>query len=128
MNGRRVDPAPRGRLLGATAVYAILVLVAGSAGRSLGPGVAGAAAVLSVLPAVYALVVVMRHVASLDELQRLIHLQAAAFSIGLTVVAGLTAGSLRAFAGLPSIELVWSVPVVAVGWMIGLAVASRRYA
>ena len=95
---------------------------------SLGPGLAGAAAVLSVLPAVYALVVVMRHVASLDELQRLIHLQAAAFSIGLTVVAGLTAGSLRAFAGLPPIELVWSVPVVAVGWMIGLGVASRRYA
>lgn len=118
-----------GRLLAAAAVYTALVLVAGGVGRSLGPGLAtGALAVLPVLPAVYALLVVMRHIASLDELQRLIHLQAAAFSIGLTVVAGLTAGSLRAFAGLPSPDLVWAVPFVAAGWMIGLAVASRRYA
>ncbi len=116
------------RLLAAGVVYLGLVSVAGSLGRAAGPGPAAwALALLPVLPAFYALLVVMRHVAAMDELQRLIHLQAGAFALGLTVIAGLTAGSLHAFAGLPVVSLVWAVPFVAVGWMIGLVVASRRY-
>lgn len=117
-----------GRLMAAMAAYAGLVSVAASLGRAVGPGPAGwALALLPVLPSAYALLVVMRHVASMDELHRLIHLQAAAFALGLTVVAGLAAGSLQAFAGLPPVSLVWAVPCVAVGWMVGLLVAWKRY-
>jgi hypothetical protein len=85
-------------------------------------------AVLPVLPCVYGLAVLTRHVAAMDELKRLIHLQAAAFALALTVVASLTAASLHAFAGMESPGLIWAVPLIAAGWMIGLALGTRRYA
>lgn len=118
-----------GRLLIAMAAYAGLVAVAAVAGPAVSPGPAAwGLAVLPVLPALYALARLVAHIAAMDELQRLIHLQAAAVATGLTVVAGLTAGSLRAFGGLPPVDLVWAVPFAAVGWMAGLAFAKRRYA
>ncbi|MEJ2514831.1 MAG: hypothetical protein P8080_05215 [Gammaproteobacteria bacterium] len=118
-----------GRLLAAAVVYAGLVSVAAGLGRAAGPGPAGwVLALLPVLPSAYALFLLMRHIAAMDELQRLIHLQAAAFGLGLTVVAGLAAGSLEAFGGLPPVSLVWAVPCVAVGWIIGLAATAKRYA
>lgn len=124
-----VEKKTLGRLIAATLAHAGLVAAAGALGRELGPGPAAwALACLPVLPAAYALLVLARHVAAMDELQRLKHLQAAAFAIGATVLAGLVAGSLNAFAALPSPGLVWAVPCIAVGWMVGLALAHRRYA
>ena len=84
-----------------------------------------AVAVTPIVPALFAMWAVLRHVRRLDERERLIQLQALTAS---TVVVGMvtfTYGFLEA-AGAPSVSLVWVLPALIAVWGVGVAVANLR--
>jgi hypothetical protein len=83
-------------------------------------------AVLPILPVLFGVFALMSFVRNVDELQQKIQLEAMAFSLGvtglITFALGLTEGT-----GLPTVGMVWVLPMMAALWGIGLAIASRRY-
>ncbi|HET7370236.1 MAG TPA: hypothetical protein VFK45_05305 [Gammaproteobacteria bacterium] len=91
------------------------------------PWIAGIA-FLPVLPGIWALFAVFRMVRSLDELQRRIQLEAATFSLVVTMLVTLTYGFMQDFLHLPQIGLYWITTLMIACWSIGGAVARRKYA
>lgn len=83
-------------------------------------------AVLPVLPALYGLSAIGRFVDRIDELQQRIQLRAAAFSAGATAIVTFTYGFLEGV-GLPHLNWTFVLPIIAIFWGIGLALAGRHY-
>lgn len=88
-----------------------------------------AAALAPMLPFVGCLVMIVRGVASLDELQRRIHFEALAVAFPLTLVLLMTLGLLDLAMELPKDNLsyrhIW--PFAAAFYFAGLVLAKRRY-
>lgn len=82
--------------------------------------------VLPVVPVVYGMIAFVRAIGELDELERRIQLEAFAFSLGSTAVLTFGYGFLE-LAGLPHINWLFILPLIAFLWGVGLAIASRRY-
>ena len=82
---------------------------------------------LPVLPLFGVLGVSMRKYRESDELQRKIQAEGIIFGFGLTAIVTLTYGFLQANADAPAISYVWVWPLLAVGWVIGMLIARRRY-
>lgn len=83
-------------------------------------------AVLPVIPVLFGFRVFMTFLRQMDELQRQIHFEGFAFSLGLTGIITFTLGFLE-MAGLEPIGMIWVFPLSIALWGIGTAIARRRY-
>jgi hypothetical protein len=83
-------------------------------------------AAIPVLPILWIPVAVVRLFRELDELQKQVQLEALAFGFAGAAALTLTYGFLQN-AGLPDLSWIWVWPVMAICWIVGLAVARRRY-
>jgi hypothetical protein len=125
------DSGPsRLQLFGLALLTGVLMIAASLVNRVAEPGPAlrVALAILPVLPLAALAWAIMRAIASLDELQRRIHLDAmsAVFVSGIFVA--VIYGQLQhARVGLPDLNWAFFYPVQLVSWAIGYLVASRRY-
>ncbi|MBA3913997.1 MAG: hypothetical protein H0X25_09135 [Acidobacteriales bacterium] len=83
-------------------------------------------AIAPVLPVLWVPVAVVRFLREVDELQRKIQIEAIAFGFTFSAVLTLGYGFLQNV-GLPQLNwtLVW--PLMAISWIIGLGISSRRY-
>ena len=84
------------------------------------------AILLPMIPALFVLQSVVRQIASMDELQRSLQLQALAFAFGGTAIITFSYGFLERV-GFPTISMFFVWPVMAVLWLIGLTLANRKY-
>ena len=85
-----------------------------------------AVAVLPAIPALYFVRVFLQFLGSRDELQRQIMLHALAFAFTGTAILTLTFGFLQNV-GLPTPNWVWVWPLMGMLWMVGGALATRKY-
>ena len=83
-------------------------------------------AVTPTIPAVFGLLVFVRFLGSMDELQRRIQLDALGFAFGATAILTFAYGLLEN-AGVPQLRAIWLAPLMVMLWGCGAAVASRRY-
>ena len=86
----------------------------------------GAVAVLPAVPTVLALLIFIRFLGQMDELQRRIQFDAVAFAAGATAILTFTWGLLEN-AGFPHISLIWVLPLMAALWGIATGVSAARY-
>ena len=77
-------------------------------------------------PALCILWAVIRGIAEMDELQRRIQLEGLAFGFGGTAIVTLSYGFLQNV-GFPPLSMFVVWPVMAVLWILGLRLATRRY-
>ena len=125
------DSGPsRLQLFGLALLAGVLMIAASLVNRLADPGAAlrVALAIVPVLPLAALAWAIMRAIASLDELQRRIQLDAmsAVFVSGIFVA--VIYGQLQhAQIGLPDLNWAYFYPVQLVSWAIGYLVASRRY-
>jgi hypothetical protein len=84
-------------------------------------------ALAPMVPALFAVLVVVRHLGRLDELQRRIQLEAIAFAFGGTAVLTFSYGFLE-LVGFPHVNWHFVWPLMATLWLVGAALAMRRYA
>lgn len=83
-------------------------------------------ALLPVLPTGFIVWAMVQYVRDLDELQQRIQLEAFSWSLGATGLVTFTLGFAEN-AGLPSIGLIWVLPMMFAFWGIGQVIARRRY-
>ena len=84
-------------------------------------------ALLPVVPGAIVVIVALRFLSRLDELQRKIQGEALAFGFGATAILTFSYGSLQNV-GFPDLSWTWIWPLMALLWLIGLVIATRRYA
>lgn len=83
-------------------------------------------ALAPMVPAVFALIAIMRQFDRMDELQRRIQFEALAFAFGGTALLTFGYGFLQ-LTGFPQVSWFFVWPIMAVLWMTGKARADRRY-
>jgi hypothetical protein len=113
----------------ALAMLAYLIFVVGSVTvLQANPGVSWryAVAVLPVAPAALVILLFVRRLARLDELQRRIQTEAFGFSLGTTALLTFAYGFLEGV-GLPHLNWTFVLPLMAVLWGVGTAVFTFRY-
>jgi hypothetical protein len=86
----------------------------------------GLVAVLPAIPAGVGLLVFVRYLGRMDELQRRIQLDAIAFAAGAVAILTFSWGLLEN-AGFPHLSLIWVMPLMAVSWGLAASVAAYRY-
>ena len=86
----------------------------------------GLVAALPAIPTILGLLVFVRFLGRMDELQRRIHFGAIAFAAGATAILTFTWGLLEN-AGFPHISLIWVLPLMAALWGVGAGVTAARY-
>jgi hypothetical protein len=90
-----------------------------------------AAAILPLVPLIGFVVYIFRMIRALDELQRLIHLEALMLQFGATALSVMGYGMLAQAGFVPNVSLVRAYPFLWVAlfvyWAIGLAIVRRRY-
>ena len=85
-----------------------------------------AIAILPVLPLIFAFRAYLRFLATMDELQQRIQLQAVGFAAGATAMITFTYGLLEN-AGLPRLSWVWVFPIICALWGGASWFLTRRY-
>lgn len=85
-----------------------------------------AVALAPVIPLAFALMAFIRFFRNIDELQQRIHLEALAFSVGVTIMVTLSYGFLENV-GFPHLSIIFVTPMLIAFWGIGAAIASKRY-
>ena len=83
-------------------------------------------ALLPVVPMVFVLLIFVRSLSRLDELQKRIHLKAFGFSLGATALVTFGYGFLEGV-GLPHLNWTYVLPLMAVLWGTGAAYYRFRY-
>jgi hypothetical protein len=118
----------RMQLLAAVALYAALLVGVNAADARWHPeGAARAAlALLPMLGCFAVLVVIIRGIRQLDELQRHIQFEAIVFAFAGTALGTFGWGFLED-AGLPRLRAFAVWPLMAIAWAVGWLVANRRY-
>jgi len=111
----------------ASALYALILPLSIWLLRTYEFGAAApAVALLPMLPVVLGVIVMVRMIDALDELQRRIQVQALGFSALVTGLGSFAYGLLER-TGLPPLSLTWVLPAMIWLWGIGHFVARRRY-
>ena len=83
-------------------------------------------AVVPVAPAALVLLLFVRRLARMDELQRRIQTQAFGFSLGATALLTFAYGFLEGV-GLPHLNWTFVLPLMAILWGVGTAIFTLRY-
>jgi len=83
-------------------------------------------ALLPMLPIAWVGIIIMRFIRSLDEMQQKIQLESVVFS---AVMTGLLTGAYGFMEGVgyPELDTVWIMPMLMILWVVGQALARRRY-
>lgn len=110
-------------------LYAVLVLLQAAL---LEPGALPLWAMIPVAlapmaPAVWAIVVLVDAVRSMDELQRRIHVEASVYALGATALLTFGYGFLEVYAELPRLSMFVVWPLIALAYWGGGAFARRAY-
>lgn len=84
-------------------------------------------ALLPALPCFWMLWAILRLMREVDEMWRQVYLEAATFSLGLTIAATITWFFLVRLAGAPPIDLIWVASFAFGAWGLGVFRAKRRY-
>ena len=82
---------------------------------------------LPLIPMLFALRALVRDLGTLDELQRRVHLEAFAFSLGCVCLVTFSLGMLQAFADTGRVSMIFVLPMAILFWFVGAALAKRRY-
>ena len=85
-----------------------------------------ALALTPMIPALFVLLFTVYGIRRMDELQQRIQLEALAFAFGGTAIGTFSYGFLQGV-GLPGLSWHWVWPLMAVLWLVGVAVAHKRY-
>jgi len=85
------------------------------------------AALLPALPCFWMLWAILRLMRDVDEMWRRIYLEAATFSLGLTIAASVTWFFLVRLADAPRMDLIWVASFAFAMWGFGAFLAKRRY-
>ncbi len=111
------------------AVYVVVVLVQGFLLEpgALTPPLALGAALLPMVPVIWAMFGWLEAVRSYDELQQRIFGHAGLLALGITATATFSYGFLEAYLGAPRLSMFAGVPLIAVGFMFGTWLSRRRY-
>lgn len=83
-------------------------------------------ALLPMLPGVAAVWVIMRHIRRMDEMQRRMQMEGMAFSLTMTALLTFSYGFLEG-QGFPRLSMFVVLPLMNVLWVLGYALACRRY-
>ncbi len=83
-------------------------------------------ALAPIVPLIFVMFAVVSYFGKIDELQRRIQVEALSFSAAGTALLTFSYGFLENV-GFPHLSWFFVWPIIATLWMIGLAVASRRY-
>jgi cation transport ATPase len=83
-------------------------------------------ALLPMIPIAWVGVIIMRFIRSLDEFQQKIQLEAVVFSAVLTALLTGAYGFLEGV-GYPKLDTIWILPMLMILWVVGQALARRRY-
>jgi hypothetical protein len=125
-----MQPATRAYLkeFGAAMVAYVVVLFASIplVNANLGSPIVYPLALAPMVPALFAVLAVVRATACVDELQRRMQLEALAFAFAGTAIVTFSYGMLG-FVGVPQANwtLVW--PIMGLLWLVGGVLAQRRY-
>lgn len=84
------------------------------------------AALLPMLPGIATVWVIMRHIRSLDEMQRRMQFEGLAFGFAMTALITFSYGFLEG-QGLPRLSMFAVLPLMNVLWVLGYVLACRRY-
>lgn len=84
-------------------------------------------ALLPMIPAVWAMLGWIRAVRGFDELQQRILGEGLYWALGLTSALTFSYGLLEAYAELPKLSMLYVWPVINVSFVVGQALARRRY-
>lgn len=117
------------REFGAAMLAYVIVLVASLLmlnGSDLMPAAQVAISLAPVVPCVLVCWAVVRQLRRLDELQLRIQFEALGFAFAASALLTFSYGFLENV-GLPKLSLFVVWPLMAVMWMLGLLIASRRY-
>ena len=110
----------------AMAAYVIVILISSAAVEAHpAAGWRFAVAVAPVVPGLFALWAVLRHVGRLDERERRVQLQAATTAGLVTGLVTFTYGFLQ-LAGAPALSMVYVLPLFIVLWGAGVVAAAVR--
>jgi hypothetical protein len=116
--------------LPAMAVYVLIMLLAWPRLRALdSPAGRSLAALLPMIPLLFAGRAIVRRILSGDELELRVHLIAASVAAGVVGIGSMTAGFLAAarVVELDGSVLTWVLPALIVVWGLALGWASRRH-
>lgn len=83
-------------------------------------------ALLPMLPGIAAVWVIMRHIRRMDEMQRRMQFEGLAFGFAMTALITFSYGFLEG-QGLPRLSMFSVLPLMNVLWVLGYALACRRY-
>jgi hypothetical protein len=83
-------------------------------------------AVVPVAPAALVLLLFVRRLAQLDELQKRVQTEACGFALGATALITFAYGFLEGV-GMPHLNWTYILPMIAVLWAIGTAISTFRY-
>lgn len=120
---------PGGILVSAAAFAAVYVAATWISGTELPMGLKAGAAVAALVAFLLFLAAEVRLIRGLDEMQRLVQLEALAIAFPMSLALVLFLGLMQRFAELPMDDLsyrhIW--PLMILFYVIGVALASRRY-
>jgi hypothetical protein len=127
MHEKRVGRAYRIELWTAIAVYVVLIVASIRFGRPMAEGLLRTVVLLSPMIG-FAMMIraIARHVARIDEYQRLRLLESLALAFAITGAVTFSYGFLET-AGYPKLSMFSVWPILAVLWVVGLVLARRRY-
>jgi hypothetical protein len=83
-------------------------------------------ALLPMLPIAWVVVIILRFIRSLDELQQKIQFEAVVFSAVMTGLLTAAYGFMEGV-GYPKLDTIWIMPMLMVLWVGGQVLARRRY-
>jgi hypothetical protein len=123
--------ARRSLLLGLLCIGLALVVGAARRAEVIPPGLRWAAALLPVVPMVGYFLGLNRWLRSLDELQRLIQLEALVVQLGLTGTVVMAYGLLAKFGVVPNPTIAdfwhWIWLILFLSWSVGQVIVRRQY-
>jgi hypothetical protein len=85
-----------------------------------------AIALVPVVPAAFGIAAILRYIRTMDELEQHIHFEAVTFAFCTTGLLTFAYGLLENV-DAPRVGFVWVLPATIVLWLIGQAIARRRY-
>ena len=106
--------------------YVVLLPISIVVGSGLDPLPRALVALVPLLPLGFALRAYLVFLGRMDELARRIQLEALGFAFGAAGMLTLSYGFLEN-AGFPRLSFVWVFPLMIALWVIGGAIAGRRY-
>lgn len=107
--------------------YCITLIIAVTIAERIESSTAKVVIILTpIVPILFGMRAFIEMIRALDELQRKIHFEAFAFSMGVTGIITFTSGLVES-QGFDTFGVIWVFPMLIAFWGVGLSIARRRY-